>query len=66
MEQIEDTSLIVVSNYDNDSPQNYALGLIAGHAYSVEDFEGTYFSKTPLGPRVLDGIRTVHFSLDRK
>ena len=41
LEQIEDTSLIVVSNYDNDSPQNYALGLIAGHAYSVEDFEGT-------------------------
>jgi len=39
LEKIEDTSLIVVSNYDNDSPQNYALGLIAGHAYSVEDFE---------------------------
>ena len=45
LEQIEDTSLIVVSNYDNDSPQNYALGLIAGHAYSVEDFEGlNYYS----------------------
>ena len=44
LEQIEDTSLIVVSNYDNDSPQNYALGLIAGHAYSVEDFEGLNYS----------------------
>ena len=43
LEQIEDTSLIVVSNYDNDSPQNYALGLIAGHAYSVEDFEGMIY-----------------------
>merc|ERR1711935_65420 len=38
LESIEETSLVVVSNHDNDS-DGEDMGLIAGHAYSVEDFE---------------------------
>ena len=39
LESIEDNALIVVSNHDNDGDAD-DMGLIAGHAYSVEDFEG--------------------------
>ena len=38
LESIEDDALIVVSNHDNDEGEE-DHGLIAGHAYSVEDFE---------------------------
>ena len=39
LESIEKDSLIAASNMNND-PLEEDNGLIAGHAYSVEDFEG--------------------------
>ena len=36
MDSVEDNALIVASNFENDGDFK---GLIAGHAYSVEDFE---------------------------
>ena len=41
LESIEDDALIVVSNHDNDEGGD-DHGLIAGHAYSVEDFESKF------------------------
>ena len=38
LESIEKDSLVAASNMDND-PYAEDNGLIAGHAYSVEDFE---------------------------
>ena len=43
LESIEDDALIVVSNHDNDEGGD-DHGLIAGHAYSVEDFESKFFA----------------------
>ena len=43
LESIEKDSLVAASNMDND-PYAEDNGLIAGHAYSVEDFESYYFS----------------------
>ena len=58
LESIEDNALIVVSNHDNDGDAD-DMGLIAGHAYSVEDFEGNYLGC----PRVVSA-RTRALSLN--
>ena len=39
LESIEDDALIVASNTENDDEHD--LGLIAGHAYAIDDFEGS-------------------------
>ena len=64
LESIEEDALIVVSNHDNDEGGD-DHGLIAGHAYSVEDFESKIFMSFLFGFFFVVFIVSINFSSEQ-